>query len=434
VQDHLSWVAASVGMNGSYAYNATVPGGADPLANVSLPSPTFASTGTWNVDYRIGNDQTSVGLDFLIAPPPPDPQQSCQQSNAPPTPYINRSQSNVGDVINWPGRAFGTFVTAASGNFSTSIVACARLKNGMCVGAFDYSTSDDPSTHHRTDLGPNLGNVGSSFLNDTAFDPTLERPHLLGPGNHEAALSGLHMPSIDVDPPSTQMRHADYAFPSGGILGTSFSAPTALSAAIQAHQFEGWFSNLAYPMVNKAVLLASTRDANNDGPIGKFSTWSQNANPSNGNVDAEDGAGQIKFDKVSAILTNNQYARVDLADSNFVSCGTNCRKYTVTSLVVAPSTSTRVALAWQSCMIAEGSVPQLNNDLDLALNCGSPLIQCGGTTISSTATSELEMLERPSCTFQRTCSIEIRIKNGAPLLACGSTNTERVGVAWSFNN
>jgi hypothetical protein len=282
--------------------------------------------------------------------------------------------------------------------------------------------------------GPNLGNIGSSFLNDTGFDSTLERPHLLGPGNHAAAQSGLHMPSIDVDPPSTQMRHADYAFPSGAILGTSFSAPTVLSAAIQAHQFEGWFSNLAHPMVNKAVLLASTRDANNDGAVGKFTVWSQNANAQNGSVDAEDGAGQIKFDKLSTILTNNQYVRQDLSDADFVSCGTNCRKYTIASLVVPPSTSTRVALAWQSCMISEGSLPILSNDLDLALNCGSPLFQCGGTTISNTVTSELEMLERPACTFQRTCYVEVRIKNGAQLSACGSTTTERVGVAWSFNN
>ncbi|HEU0035620.1 MAG TPA: hypothetical protein VFQ53_33645, partial [Kofleriaceae bacterium] len=214
------------------------------------------------------------------------------------------------------------------------------------------------------------------------------------------------------------------------ISGTSFSAPTVLSAAIQAHQFEGWFSDLAFPMVNKAVLMAATRDGNADGAVGLANSWSQNA-PT---IDAKDGAGEIRFPALQAILSNNQYYWADLADSNFASCGTGCRKFTVSTLSIPASTRFRVALAWQSCMIEEGSTPVLNNDLDLALNCGSPLQVCGGTTLSNTVTSELEMFERPGCTYSKTCSIEIRIKNGATLNACGSTPTERVGIAWSYNS
>jgi len=432
VQDHLTWVAASVGMFGSYDYNTGIPGpGADPIPNVPSGT-TFAATGAWKVDWRIGNqDIGTPGLDYLIAPPCcgqagcPDCT-SCEVTNSPPSLYINRSQGDIGDphAINFPGRAFGTFITAAAGNINSSVVACSQLKNGLCVGAYDYLTFNDQATHRRTFASDTFS---SSFLND-AGDTTLERPHLLGPGNHSSSTSGLHMPSIDVSPPSSQMRFAGYSIEP--IAGTSFATPSVLSAAIQAHQFAGWFSNLAFPQVNKAVLLASTRDANNDGAIGKATVWSQNA-PS---VDAEDGAGQIRLDRVATIITNNQYREWDLADSDLVSCGTNCRKYTVTTLTIPANTKMRIALAWQSCMIAENSTPTLNNDLDLALNCGSPLQQCGGTTISNTRTSELEMIERPGCTFSRSCSVEVRIKNGVSVQPCGSTTTERFGIAWSFNN
>lgn len=106
----------------------------------------------------------------------------------------------------------------------------------------------------------------------------------------------------------------------------------------------------------------------------------------------------------------------------------------VTSLTVPANTSIRVALAWQACMLEELSTPVLNNDLDLSLSCGSPITICGGTITSDTVTSELETLHKPACSVSKGCSIRVRIKNGAPLASCGSTTTERVGVAWSFNN
>jgi len=146
--------------------------------------------------------------------------------------------------------------------------------------------------------------------------------------------------------------------------------------------------------------------------------------------DAEDGAGQINFIRLKEILDNNRYFFRDMADGDFVSCGTGCRKYIVATLTIPALTALRVALAYQSC--TQGATPQLNNDFDLALNCGNPLQACGGTSLSNTMTSELEMLERPGCSYSRSCSIEIRIKGGAAVAACGSTTTERVGVAWSL--
>jgi hypothetical protein len=114
------------------------------------------------------------------------------------------------------------------------------------------------------------------------------------------------------------------------ISGTSFAAPTVLSVAIQALHYEGLFSSLVFPMVNKAVLMTSTRDANADGPIGKSNRWSANA-PT---LEGEDGAGQINFQYLASILSNNTYFFHNLSDSDFVSCGASCRKYTIANLTV----------------------------------------------------------------------------------------------------
>lgn len=426
VQDHLTWSTASVGMNGDYAYDTFLPGGADPVANTAGQS--FSSTGAWNTDKRVGNNNGAAGLDFLIAPPTAG--SACSIANAPPSIFINRSVSQTPVVADFPGRAFGTFMTVSSGNSNSGPVTCGSFRNGLCVGAFDYRTFDNQDTHRRMVIA---GDAGSSFVNPTSL-PGLERPHLLGPGSHQFNTSGLHLPDIEVDalppmagPPS--MRHADYTPPPNGpavIAGTSFAAPTVLSVAIQALHFEGLFSSLVFPMVNKAILMAATRDANADGAVGKSTSWSSTP-------DSEDGGGQINFGFLSSILSNNTYHFTNLADANFVSCGTGCRKYTVTTLTVQAARRVRAALAWQSCMTSEGSTPVLNNDLDLVLSCTGTV--CPGVLQSNTAVSELEMLERQVCVgapkaATATCSLEVRIKNGAPLLPCGSTTTERIGVAW----
>jgi hypothetical protein len=410
-------------MNGSYAYNTFVPNGADPIANTS--GETFASTGAWNTDKRVGNDNSQLGLNFLIK----DPTGSgpCQITDAPPTPFINRSVTQTPVVADWPGRAFGMFVTVASGNSNSGPVTCGSFRNGLCVGAFDYRAFADQASHRRMVI---QGDAGSSFLNPP-FALDLERPHLLGPGNHQFDSSGLHLPAIDVDLGSSVMRHDDYEPPPAVsvIAGTSFAAPTVLSAAVQALQFEGLFSSIVHPMVNKAILMASTRDANADGPIGKGLTWSANAP----NLDGEDGGGQINFQFLTSILTNNTYFFANLVDGNFVSCGASCRKYTIATLSVPAAKRVRAALAWQSCMTAEGSTPVLTNNLDLALACTGMV--CPGTLLSNSVPSELEMLERQSCAGASkgaiaTCTLEVRIANGASLQPCGSTTSERIGVAW----
>jgi hypothetical protein len=71
--------------------------------------------------------------------------------------------------------------------------------------------------------------------------------------------------------------------------------------------------------------------------------------------------------------------------------------------------------------------------LDLALVCTGTA--CPGTLMSNTVVSELEMFERQVCvgapkSATASCSLQVRIKNGATLQACGSTTTERIGVAW----
>jgi hypothetical protein len=91
-----------------------------------------------------------------------------------------------------------------------------------------------------------------------------------------------------------------------------------------------------------------------------------------------------------------------------------------------------VSLVWQSCITSEIGVSNLNNDLDLVLNCGSPLLSCHGSFVSNTIPSETEMVEKPACFQPVSCAIDIRIKNGAALSPCGTSATERIGVAWSF--
>lgn len=236
------------------------------------------------------------------------------------------------------------------------------------------------------------------------------------------------MPDIEVAPGGSTMR--TLAYENVAIVGTSFSAPAVLGVAIQAHQYEGWFSALAFPMVNKAILIAAARDANSDNRVGMGLTWSSNA-PSQ---DAKDGAGQIFYPSLKTILDNNRYYYNDLADSMFASCGTNCREFVVGTVAVPAGIAVRVALAWQACVLTETGVPTLNNDLDLRLTCGNETALCGQSYTSNTVTSEMEVLERPGCSQAKTCTIRIRIKNGATLAACGSTPTERVGVAWSLNS
>ncbi|MCX5744719.1 MAG: hypothetical protein NT062_19705 [Proteobacteria bacterium] len=355
VEDHLTWVAASVGMYGSYDYTTIYP--STDLVPNAPPGTTFPSPGAWHVDLKVGNDGGFAGLDYLV-----------NSNAAPPAIYVNRSESNTPGFSDWAGRVYGTFFTAAGGNYETAGSTCGQLHNGLCVGMYDYETYNNMSTHTRTkNINDPSGGpaIGSSWINPVGSN--LERPHVLGPGYHRHfgsdfsnQVSGLHLPAFTADLGTSSMADGFYYGSTfNQLVGTSFAAPTVLSAAIQAHQYEGWFSQLAYPMVNKAVLMASTRDSNADGAIGKTNQWS--GQPS----DAEDGMGQIDLTLVKQVLDSNYYFFRDMANSDFVSCGTNCREYTVVpSLLTLANVATRVALVWQSCLLnAPNNGPVLTNDL-----------------------------------------------------------------------
>jgi hypothetical protein len=301
-------------------------------------------------------------------------------------------------------------------------VLCNMLKNGLCVGQYQYNNYSDLTSHA-------VAAKNSAKNNDT--DPTLERPHLLGPGTHLGPTSGLHMLKLATSPSATNMVNAGF-FNLGSasqISGSSFAAPAVMSAAVQAHLYEGAFSFLAYPVVNKAVILASTQDSNNDGTIGKSTVWFPQ--PS----DAIDGAGQINLARTKQILDNDQYFMGNLTNTNFVSCGTNCRQMVIKTLAVPANARIRVALAFQACIQSIGGLnATLPNDLDLVVTQNaSKFLACSGSQSSYSVTSEVEMVDFGPCNIDRDYSIIVRIKNGAALTACSATdNMERIGVAWSL--
>jgi hypothetical protein len=412
VAEHVTWSAGSLGLTGTYQYPGnslcTLPtdtSGANAPSNV-----TFPSSGAFNVSYSHANNEDTAGFNWLV-----DTEQVA---------HANRSQGALTGLkaaaSNWAARYDGLFFTQAGGNqdIGSAKNECQHLWNGLCVGFYRYETYDNLSTHRWSQH--------SDWENDTGATPILERPHLLGPGVHTDGPDGLHLPGIAQQSCTafSTMRTKD--FNNGQILGSSFAAPSVLGAALQGHEYEGWFSSLAYPQVLKAVLLAGTRDANADGAVGTGTTW-------NGTSDFVDGAGQIDLSVVKQILDNNRYTYRNLYDSSFVSCGTNCREYTVTTVTQPAYSSIKIALAWHACQDSDASEPFLNNDLDLRINRPGP---CFGTYRSSVAiNSETEMIF-DSCLSgwpsSDSVTIKIRIKNGATLNACNGTTYERVGVAWSF--
>jgi hypothetical protein len=240
----------------------------------------------------------------------------------------------------------------------------------------------------------------------------------------------------DITSSLSGMRYGDFwitgTYPQGHpIMGTSFAAPAVLGIALLTHQYEGLFSQLAYPPVNKAVLVAGTRDSNSDGQIGQSTSWSSTP-------EARDGAGHIDLARVKQVLDNNTYVKRDLLDSDLVSCGAGCREWIAGSATVPAGGGLRAALVWQSCTTGStagtATSPVLNNDLDLVIRavCNKTT---STTTTSDTITSELEMVHVNDsvcspCT-SCTASIRVRIKNGATLQSCGSTAFERIGVAWT---
>lgn len=207
----------------------------------------------------------------------------------------------------------------------------------------------------------------------------------------------------------------------GSPTGSSFASPAVLSAQIQAMEYEGYFSPLGTPLGNKAAIMASTVDANNDGPIGLTWRWS------NQPADAKDGAGQFDFSKLKQILDNNWYYLFNLTDASFTSCGTGCREYIVGSITM--SSTVRFAMAWHACSTARTTDAFINNDLDLRVQRNTV---CGGAYESNSTSSEVEMLQLSSPSSICTASIRIRIKGGGTLNSCAGNGTETVALAWAY--
>lgn len=413
VQAHLSTVAAAIGTNGAYAYNSTIPGGADYMRNVPTGT-SFDSSGAYRVRYRVANG-TNVdnSLSFLAAP----------AGGLPPALYVNRSANGVADRVDWVSRTYGTFFTLAGGNSGpASNVDCGVARNVLCVGWYEYRTYNSIGTHQIS---------SESNSKNQAATPLLERPHLLGPGTH-TPLSGLHVPYIST---STGTNNMSWALDSGNaVKGSSFAAPAVLGLALQAHQYEGFLSALAFPVVNKAVIMASTQSILNgagvhDGLIGLSNVWFPQP------ADALDGGGQPNAAHIRQILDGNQYFTTDLTNASFVSCGTNCRELIVGTVTVPVGQSLRAALVWQSCPVNPGGVPTIINDLDLLVTSSGGVFSPCTTAISSASVdSELEMIETSACSLPnpKTYTLRVRIKNGATLQTCpGFPAFERIGVAWS---
>lgn len=397
--EHLSYVSGSFGMaGGSFTYPAGELG----------PGPVTINYGGTHNTYRyVGNTRSNSSYNWLLG-----------QSLS----YVNRSFSGVtaADAIamDYGGRIDNTLTTIAAGNDANipgSQVKCGSPSwNVLCVGMYRYETYNNGSTHRRHSLG--------TYLN-LSSPAGQERPHLLGPGSHQES-DGFWMPNIQAGAGMVS------TFLNGGqIVGSSFAAPEILSMGMQTQLYEGLFSLMWYPVMKKAVLMASSQDSNADGQIGKGTTWTSSP-------DGEDGAGHPHLLYAKQILDNNRYALLSLTNSSFVSCGANCREYTYGSISVPAFKTLRVAMAYNSCVSAFGGPDNLSNDLDLVVfQPPFPIGWCGGSAIQSvSANNEVEMVY-DSCLSSGgsgNYTVKVRIKNGANLALCGSESWENVALAWSI--
>ena len=405
VNQHRTVVASMIGMRDAtdtggvgYTYPSSDPGIGD------LGGVYFSRAGTWNTYLYVANHLGTLGFNWLV--------------NDTPALYANRSVTGgyAESEVNWAARNEAMFLTVASGNDITGAtvtdeVTNASYWNALHVGNYRYESWNNVSTHRRHN--------SSMYGNESTF-PGQERPHLLGPGSHlnlTNNFQGLAVPDI------TAVGANTIVLPTGAQaqVGTSFAAPAVLSAALQAHQYEGWFSNLYFPIVKKAILMASSVDSNADGQIG--TGWEWTSTP-----DAQDGAGHPDFVKIKQILDNNRYMYQELTDSMFTSCGAGCREYTLGSFNVAPGVPVKAALVWNACPDAPYSNPA--TDLDLVLV--QPAWCFYGLRQSASVNNEVEMIYDDCQVYSPvsgTYTVKVRIKNGGSLPAtCGGF--EPVAFAW----
>jgi hypothetical protein len=406
---HVSTTAAMLGMTGSHTYPVS--------EGVDTSQVTFTRAGINNIGRFVANHSVALnGLDFLL--------------DSTFVTFINRSASAANGTtaagINWAARARAITTTVASGNSGPGgAIASQDSWNALSVGMFSYFLWSDPSSQPLHFL--------SSFVNNSSH-PGQERPHMVGPGANKAGSGsdiGLHHPDIQSTGSPGAMLSFDLNAQNLPIeaIGSSFAAPVVMSAIVQAQQYEGWFSNLYYPIVKKAIILAATTDGNADGNVLLGTEWTSGT----GAQDGKDGAGQPDLSLAKQILDNNRYSYVNVTNSSFVSCGTGCREYTIKNFTVNGGHRIKAALVWNTCAATRtGSIVD-PTDLDLVLV--QPAWCLNALRQSVSLNNELEMIADDclaSSPVQGTYSARVRIKNGGTLPLCGSETNEPLAFAWSW--
>jgi hypothetical protein len=401
IAEHPTIVAGHVGMFGPFTEEGT----------------TYAKSGAPDARFYYANDDRIAGLDWLLG-----------QSVT----FINRSMT-VGEVtatsaltlaMDYAARYDYALITLASGN-DGGVAKCGRGWNTICVGGYAYGS---PTT--RTD---DVIWSSSAWQNPVSG---LERPHLVGPAAKSNGLSlgtGMWVPATSISSTATPscsvnvsdwMRKSACGWNNGTdepYKGTSFAAPSVLGFGIMAFEYEGAFSMLAKPLMNKVALMASARDANADG--GVFSPG----------TDARDGAGAPDGVALARILANNAYKWFKVyASTTGTSCGTGCVEYTVATVSAPASAKTlRVAAGWQGCPNRSGGTNTLANNFDLVVTRSGS--SCGGATaISASTVNEVEMVEMKCATNTASHSYTIKVRRQGALSLCGGESSEPVAVAWDL--
>lgn len=230
---------------------------------------------------------------------------------------------------------------------------------------------------------------------------------------------------------------------STGMIGSSFASPAIMSVAVQAQQYEGFFSQMFYPIMKKAVLMAGSVDSNyasgvGDGEVLKGSEWTSSASGSP--TDGEDGAGHPDMGVIKSTLDNNRYAYAQVTNASFTSAPCDpwdpfspiCRDYTIATFQVAAGKRVKAALVWNIC-------PGASSPKDFDLVLVQPAWCNNATHQSVSVNNEVEMVFDTFDTCQVTAPVQgtytakVRIKNGGLLgPLCGSETNEPVAFAWGI--
>jgi hypothetical protein len=375
--EHATNSAGAIGLYGPYTQS----------------SHTFVDSGAYYSKFYYANGGIQSGLDWALSKP---------------LVYINRSMT-IGNnqlllrTIDWAVRNQDVFITAAADNSSSQPADC-RFWNAVCVGAYSTNTWDIVTDDTVAPF--------SSWMNPISG---MERPHLVGPG------VSLTMPSICQGATGgMSFQTCGYNINGYPISGTSIAAPHVLSVGMLAHQYEGWFSSMAFPVTKKAVLMASAHDVAGDGDVTAPGT------------DTKDGAGAPDYRRIKPILDGNTYAYLELQNSDFVACGTGCRRYVVGTVTVPGQKRLHVALAQQSCPNHASQTNLIQNEFDLEIT--RPSI-CGSAGILPNVQTAMDFeLIADTCSASigssGTYTIAVRLRNGANLSLCGTETTEPLAIAW----